>query len=619
MIRFFIRLSFLWAAFTYSLCGQNPLFEIPDSLVIIDSISIADWENLDYQLIDDSTNAFESHRYRNGRKHKWSYIDLGNNGSESINSVFRVNIQNGLQLGYRGYELLRWEESDFKYFNANAALTKVNTALGTSFANSSTSLQDNAETNAFFTRNFKNKVNTTLKYRSISEQGMYTRDQSKHLQVLLNVNQWNKKNTFFYYLGWIRNAMNRQVNGGISELERLQDSLFIIRENIPVKYSNSGNRDASNLFSAGWKYYLSRGKRQFIIGNTTQYEHREFKYYLASYPNDSLDVFYNISPTVNGLRNYVKNERVSNKSTITWSSKFLKTIQAGYEYRYHWLTGTSDDVRQYGTLSGKIELDFKNTFLIKASSYIETLDEAGDFNLEGSVGLQLENIGKLEGNISLGRQLPDLDLQELFLSGETIYQNALNSYTYLTLGGQLDIPRWRINLSAQQSVLNNFAYLDRDFNFNTADDVLSITQLSATHEMKIWKFHLKNQVHFQILDETIFALPTLMTRHQLLFQGRVRKNGMIYRLGVEGEFNQMDNQIRYVPFTTRFIPSSNNVNNGWTYRVDPYAQFDIRGFSVFFKAENLQSIWWDEHFFLVNDRPFFDWMLRIGIEWKFIN
>jgi len=219
----------------FDLSGQA-LFELPDSLKLRDTLMVKSWDDKGYIPFQDSTDAFQAHQYRITRLRQFSDISLGNNGSESMSTVFNIDPSSGFRSGYNGYQAYRWTTDDLRFYDANIAYSTVGASLGNSFANSSTSSQENAQATAFFTRNFANRVNVSLDYRNINEKGIYSRDQSKHTQVKFQINQFSKSNRLFWYASWIRNAFNRQENGGLSDLNFLTDSLYINREKITIRF-----------------------------------------------------------------------------------------------------------------------------------------------------------------------------------------------------------------------------------------------------------------------------------------------------------------------------------------------------------------------------------------------
>lgn len=611
-------LTILYLALASSLCSQA-LFELPDSLQVKDTVYVAQWPQLDYVDMEDSLDVFQRHLYRAGDFKDWAAMDLGNNGSEAFETTFSYDRDPGFRVGYDAMSPYRWEEKDLRFYKANVAISNVFASLGTSFANSNASLQQNAQLEAFFTRSFANRVNASLDYRSINEVGIYTRDQSRHTQLHLQVNQHSSTGRFFWYAAWRRNVFNRQSNGGIEEDALLSDINYVIRENMPIALSNAGSRDEENAYTFGWRYRLAGdGRNQLDLNNTSSYQERRFKFYVNN--ASQLDSFYSrwrVHPT--GIRNAFDHRAYSNKTELSWASNFFDEITAGYRFSFNkWDNENLDQSFVFGTLYGRLNWTYRDNIELAIKADLETLEEAGDFDLEGRLALEWPGVGSVNAMSALGLQSPSRQEEELVLNGSYLIDASLPSNTYFQLEGSLNIETLGITLKAAQYLSDNLPYFDSDFEVQTTE--VAISSFELEWQWKLGSFFGRNAAVYQVVDQDVLPLPEWQMRHILFYEGKIRKNGMTYRIGVEGRFWQMDNAPRFAPVNGRFIPSEVPVgNNGLTYSIDPYAQFDIQTFSIFFKGERLQSTWLDVPFIPIVHRPQFDWVFRLGIRWKFID
>ena len=611
-------LVFIFLALATTVFSQA-LFELPDSLKVKDTIFIAQWPKLDYSEMNDSVDVFQRHLYRAGDLKKWADLDLGNNGSEALSTVFSFDRAPGFRPGYNAMSSYRWGEEDLRFYRSNVAVSNVFASLGTSFANSNTSLQQNAQLDAFFTRSFDNRVNASLDYRSINETGMYSRDQSKHTQLQLQVNQHSSSGRFFWYASWRRNVFNRQSNGGIEQDSLLSDINYVIRENMPIALSNAGSRDEENAYSFGWRYRLAGDESNGLaINNTSSYNDRQFKFYVNS--ATQLDSFYSrwqVHPT--GVRNAFDHKAYSNKTELSWASKVFDEIAAGYHFSLdQWDNENLKRDFVFGTLYGRLNWTYRNNIDLSVKANLETLEEAGDFDLEGKLALEWPGVGSVKATSALGVQSPSRQEEEVVLNGAYLIDASLPSNTYFQLNGSLNIESLGLSLKASQYLSDNLPYFNSQFEVLATE--VAISSFEIEWQWKLGGFQGRNAAIYQVIDQDVLPLPVWQMRHVLFYEGKINKNGTTYRIGVEGRFWQMDNAPRFAPINGRFIPSEVVMdNNGLMYSIDPYAQFDIQSFSIFFKGERLQSTWLDLPLIPIVARPQFDWVFRLGIRWRFID
>ena len=271
-----ILLLLLTTFYSYT---QTNLFEIPDSLRTRDSVGMTYWHTKDHVIIRDSQDIVRQLHYRPNFRSPVIAIDLGNNGSAARDLFFKPDSRAGLLLGYNAMDKYRWSFLALPYFSSNNAYTHLLASQGTSFANSTSSSQDNSHFEATFYNQFANELHATVFYRKLSETGLLNRDASNHTQFAVRIDKGDIKSTIHSF-SFVRNAFNRNENGGITNVDVYQNPNYDIRTTIPVILSDAGTRDEENRFSYANKLMLTgRSGRGLYFESITSVVDRSFKFF----------------------------------------------------------------------------------------------------------------------------------------------------------------------------------------------------------------------------------------------------------------------------------------------------------------------------------------------------
>ena len=599
--------------------SQSNLFEVPDSLKLVDTIRAFYWGSDSTKEIKDSADIVGQLHYRPHLKQTIAGRDLGNNGSAARNSLFEVDRSSGFRLNYNALSSWRWQFYNLPYFKSNSAYTHLLASQGNSFANSTGSSQDNSHFQGTFSKGFAHQVHTTVFYRKISEDGLLLRDESNHTQLAVRIDQSAENNRWTYSVAYIRNVFNRHENGGVVDLTNYENDQFTIRRTIPVHLNDANSRDEENLGVFALKYSLisSEGYNGLFIENITSYNRRTFKY--ADDQVEDIDSIY--QKWVNhstGMRHAWQLSKLNNDISVGWSSRLFPDIRTGLKYTNSSFDNEASSFSQdFATLHGGLYTNVRDIVDLRAQSHIELLQDVGDFDLTGSLGLTWKKVGRLEGKIQLGLQTASLDQRHLAFNREEIQSFSLNPTQYLYIGGSLQIPKLKIQIKAGQHVLNDLVYLSEALDFQNASEVVAVTQLQLTSDLKLRGFHFKNILLWQSVDDAILTFPDWSSRHFIYFDGKVFKKKMSLRSGAEIRLHHQETSVQYVPMLNRFAPTS--LEEGWSYAVDPFVEARIQRFIIFLKAENIESTWLQKPFLNARGYASNDWIFRFGVNWRYAN
>ena len=599
--------------------SQSDLFEVPDSLKIVDTVLVSFWGADSTKEIRDSADIVDQLHYRPHMKQTFSDRDLGNNGSATRSTFFRVDRSAGFRLGYNALSSWRWHFSNLPYFKSNKAYTHLLASQGNSFANSTGSSQDNSHFQGTFSKGFAHNIQANVFYRKVSEDGLLLRDETNHTQLGIRIDQSAEDDRWKYSVAYIRNVFNRHENGGVIDLANYENDQFTIRRTIPVFLNDANSRDEENLGVFALKYALISSERYegLFIENVMSYGQRSFKYADDAVENiDSIYQKWVNHPT--GMRHAWSLSNLSNDISIGWSSKLFPDIRTGVKYTNSRFDNEASSFGQnFATLRGGLYSNLQGIVDLRAQTHLELLQDAGDFDLEGRLGLTWNKVGRIEGRIQLGLQTASLDERHLAFNQEEIQSFNLDPTQYLYLGGSLKIPKLKIQIEAGQHLLNDLVFLSEGLNFQNADEVVAVTQLQFISDVKVRAFHLKNILLWQSIDDAILTVPDWYSRHLIYFDGKVFKKKMSLRSGAEIRLHHQNTTVQYIPMLNRFAPTS--IEEGWSYAVDPFVEARIQRFVIFFKAENIESTWLQKPFLNARGYASNDWIFRFGVNWSYAN
>lgn len=611
----------IFLLFTYGLAvGQvDNLYQVADSLKKKDSVFIYFWndEEVTYQL--DSVPIIFEHHNRVHLRTLWGGQDIGNNGSEVRPVLFSLDNTPGLRMGYNAMQSLRWRFHNLPFFQSAEAHTRLFASQGSYFNSSIGSAQDQSHFEGEFSKAFAHNVRASIYYRKISEDGLFNQDESNHTQFAVRVSQQRMEGRLLYSLSYIRNVFNRQSYGGLDSLTFFKDENFDVRSTIPIKQIDAGLRDEQNIFNLGLKWQLTGRKdnQGLFIDNLLEFESRHYKYY--DHDITSIDSLFR--PWLNHptkLRHTWHLQSLSNDLALRWSSRLFPKIFAGFQYARHKIDDeASSRILNYGTLNGGLNFKVRQLVQMQIRSYLELLEDVGDFDITANLKFTWPNVGAINGKASFGLQSPEQIYQLLSFNFSEVQQTDLPPTQYFHFGGKLLIDKLKLEFEAQQYVLNDWNY--RSINLlPTSSDLTSITRFGAQADWTFGPIRVFNALFYQLHDKELIPLPEWGSRHVLAYENSIFKENMWIRAGIEARTYQITGLPYFLPMTGEFISGLTNPEP-FQYHLDPFLVVQVDRFTAFVKGERLQSLWNEVPVQLASGYPDYDWMFRFGINWRYLN
>ena len=150
---------------------------------------------------------------------------------------------------------------------------------------------------------------------------------------------------------------------------------------------------------------------------------------------------------------------------------------------------------------------------------------------------------------------------------------------------------------------------------------------SSTGQTQIFKAHFGTLINFGILNFRPKVQYNYQTQDPLGMNGwnasamlglstKLFKNKVQSEIAARCRFLDFKNKIRYNPILQLFYASP--LSAGTVMPIDFIAHFNVKEFRFLLELENIDSFW-TKRPFIVESYPLYDFFLKIGINWTFIN
>ena len=304
---------------------------------------------------------------------------------------------------------------------------------------------------------------------------------------------------------------------------------------------------------------------------------------------DKLANYYSFRPTdyIQGSTNVIQN-----------SAYLYAGAQGQYRKYMEW-----DAFGKYNFLGYEI-----NDFLINANMVFKAYPFRKDRN----------SPIELKAHFETSLKEPDYYQQHLF-TNHYRWDNDFGKISTTKAEASLNVPRWKLDASFGYALLNNNIYYDTLGVARQNTKPMSVMTASVRKDFQLWKFHLDNQVLFQLSsDREVMPLPLLALNLRYYFEFDVVKNAMRMQIGANGTFTTKWYAPAYNPVLGVFHNQNKEEFGNCPY-VDLFVNIQWKRVSVFLKAINMNMGWPNEsadYFtaagYIAPQRTF-----KIGITWPF--
>lgn len=586
--------------------------------------------NEERAFADSLLDAFQ--QYDPTRQAPDDYAHLGVVGSAHRPLVYTGRDRSGYDLGWHHYDLYYANGHTLPYYRLARPYTHVWYMQGGE-------QRDNI-IKADFSRNFAKGLSYTLDYQAITQEGESThypnqRNQSRALATGLWLH--SPKGKYDGFLSYAANTTNTEDNGGILALPE-SGGEFSSPATAAVLLADGRSRHALREVMYTHYYRLGgqvdstgRARRAFTLSHQFDYDKNTYRYNDAFAFADT--TFYQRFPALlldaRGARYYIDQRTVENSfrlSTFRLASgnfgqqrQQRDLIEVGFTHRYNRISQepiafTVNNLM----LTAKVGLRLGERVRLQADGWLDLLDQAGDFRINGRLDVDLRKAGLLALDMRNQLYSPTGVQQQFYLTQLELYRNNFGKTIENTVGAAYTLPKTGIALGGRYHLLNNYIYYDITALPRQADDAIGILQLTAQKDFRLGAFRLLNRVVWQRADDAYLRLPTLVGKHSLVYDGVWFRN-LTVQLGADVRYTSAFRADYFNPMVAQF-QLQNQQEVAFYPNVDAYFSMRVDRFRAFIKGENLTTLLEpDERLFQSAFYPWPSAAVRWGVSWRMLD
>ena len=465
-----------------------------------------------------------------------------------------------------------------------------------------------------------NDFHLNFKLNRITSENFYQYQKSFINNVRVSAHSLNSKKRFGFRSSITFDRFKHNENGGIANDTIIQRDVFINKNLVPVRLKNA-KRDYRVL--AGEAFITMRLKKDSLshnghylhagaIASVTKsefFDDPSTNYYDTTYINptathDSIS-FSKITPEISY-------QIVSKQYSFSLSQKSDFSKFATRDTSYNYLSQIASLYGAASFLNNKIIVKEKFDFIwngFNSGNY--------KFNLDGTYSLSFLN-SKLNFQFISENRSPDL-FYRYYKSNYINWKNQLRS-----VSSQSTSLFWvceKYNLTAGVIFLSQtgFIYINEFLKPQQIEKRINALRSTIEHNFHIYKFHFTNTIHFQNQQHIAFALPKWFTQHQVYFRKLIKRNGMIFMVGLQADFISNLTSTKYDPALNSFVIIEKEKLLNEIYFIDFFTSLKFKELTFFIKTEHINQGFNGSNFSLMQNYYQRDRSFRFGLKWNFFD
>ncbi len=558
------------------------------------------------------------------------YQSLGNIlAAPSFDLIYQTpDWSGGFRVGLTQFDRFILQQKDIKYYQVDNY--RPFTELYYSQLN-----QRNNFVKADFGYQFNDNVYLGVQYSLVSQAGYFKHQRTRNQNIGYTMRFITNNKRYHSYLSFLNTAIKQEDNGGIRDtfLENTATDFLpeiaVNSTSAETRYNKTSIHYTQFLYNNLVDSLAASTKATNAWGHQISYQFNRYKFYDTAPPTDS-SLYGDASVNPRGIRLFVRHQELTNEVSFRQAvGGSLSTAPLWFKIygRHRWNLVFQEPIAfQVHNVSAGMLVQNNPQFKFKyrVQGQLTWAERQLDFFVKGRMGYDLGKLGYLEGEANIQRYQPSLIARQLYVSGEQVWDNNLffRQVQSLNFGGSYSNrfqTKW-VDLKVRGAVLNhtlsNWIYYTKD-RVEQAPSTINLLQVKAAGDLRIWRFHLDNEVIWQpiLAGGQYIRLPQLLLQHNLYWQDWIFKRAMLAKVGVR--FNYQSNYFAdgYTPLTGAFYLQNNEPIQMYP-RLDAYVSFRIWQFRFFVRGENLSYFLYQENYFTAYQHPITNFVMRVGISWR---
>ncbi|MQP53052.1 MULTISPECIES: putative porin [unclassified Flavobacterium] len=579
----------------------------------------------DTTYVDTSLTIQSEYKYNLLRKDIFGLMPFANEGHTYNTLNFGLNTKNASpNFGFLAKHFNYIEANDVKYYSVPTPLTDLYFK---------TVMEQGQSLDAFLTVNTKPNLNFSIGYRGLRSLGKYVNNLTSSGNFRFTSSYFTEDKRYFLNAHFTGQDISNQENGGIvnsSEFELSEDP-FGERERIQVYFTNATSLLKGNRFFVDHSFRVNKNNPNNLV--FTHQFNQEYKFFQFTQPTVNSRFGDSFSTNINNKTRY---NHFYNKFGVAYTTKSYGDLEFfiddnNYNYYYNSVVYNSGgDIVVPNSISDRINMIGGNySYLINKVNVrlhvSQSITDQSISNIEANANYKINDDYSFQFKYQKLNSLPNLNFN-LYQSGYINY-NWYNNFKNEKLNQfEFSVQTKWINLSTTYKVLNDHLYFDNITNDITNlevkpmqyDNTINYLAVTASKEIKFWKFALDNTILYQKVDQSndIVNVPQIVTRNTLYFSDFVFKKAMLLQTGVTFQYFNKYYANDYNPLIGEFYVQNETKIGGFPM-FDFFINARVKQARIFLKAEHFNSAWTGYDFYSAPNYPYRDFIVRFGLVWNF--
>lgn len=560
------------------------------------------------------------------------YISLGNLlAAPSFDLVYQTpNWNGGFRVGLDQFERYRLKRRDIRYYRITN--NRPFSDLYYSQIN-----QKNNFIRAEFGHKLTQQLYLGLQYSLANQTGFYSHQRVRNQNIGVTMRAFSKNKRYHGYFNFITNAAKHENNGGV-----LTDSIVGVLDDALVTLPTNSN-SAQTQHNRTDVYYtqllydkavdsltgMAQASREWRHDITYQF-HR-YKFFDTNPPTDSsLHGIATVNPR--GIRSLIEHQKLENTVSVRQAlggSLTSAPLWVKIYLRHQWHNVLQEPIRfneNNFTIGTWVQNNPQFRLKYRLNGQVTWAAQRLDFYVRGRLGYDLKALGYLEAETNFQRYQASLMDRQLYASWDLVWDNTVDfrqlqvfnfggSYTYRLETRPVGI---FVKGTLLNHTLTNWIYYEAEERQPLqAPTSINLLQLQARANLRLWTFHLDNEVVWQpvLVGQEYFRVPELILQHNLYWQDWLFKRAMLAKIGVRFYYHTDYFPNGYNPLTGSFFVQNETLLSLYP-RFDAYVSFRIWQFRFFIRGENLGYFVYERNYETAYEHPITNFVVRIGIAWR---
>ncbi len=573
------------------------------------------------------TNILWFHQYDPLRYGNQFYSTLSNIGLSHKNFIYTPDLTTGYNLNSLMFDKYMYFNSEVKYYQQVIPYSDLRYTMG-----------PKKEHNFYlvFSRELFKGFSLGIDLGIIQSPGEYANSKSDDNKVFITGQYYTRNKRYGVIANYLRNKIEVQENGGITNDSLFEYNLKPDRAIMPVNLSNDKNLVVQSGFYIEQYFNLLKSRpsndssgRKIDAGNISyaiNYQRNQ-----KIYTGDPMDEFYApYAYAIDSTTTFDSLSQVRLRNTFKWSNQgysadklsevFNLSFGAHYDYIEQTLPYDSvktkfNQIIPFAGISLKL---FKSSHLKANASLVLGDYNGGDFyinaELDQFLGTELLNFGKLKVQLNLSSQMPSWFYSE-YQSNRFRWSNNLKKENILKLSGSYQYKFLEAGFNF--TTLNNYTFLNDSVKPQQNEAPFTVLQLFTQGNVPIKKFGIDTRLVYQVASNSeVLRIPMFVGIMNIYFKSDIFKKAATIQTGFQFNYFTSYYADAYMPELRRFYIQNEKKIGNYLY-ADVYLTLQVKRASLFIKYSHFNSYFGNYTYYMAPHYPDRDARFYFGAAWRF--